>query len=256
MTATALEPAPVALDAQLRLVRCDKCEHVRLSHRPRHVEVTHSFSLDYLEHCALAEYESCGSLARVGGKLVLFPFGNRRFFRPVLDSLRPFWKTGKIVDCGCGVGFLVDALQREGWSAVGIEVSPVLVDCGKTSFGLDLRLARFESLEPFTDLDAVTLVEIIEHLFDPVAVLRQIHAWLRPGGAVYITTPNLDCDDRRRAGMGWDAICADHYQYFTATTLRRALEMTGFRVRAIVEIGSLGRNERGGKTLRCVAVAE
>src|SRR6188474_54902 len=86
--ATSLEPAPVALDARLRLVRCDKCGHVRLSHRPEHIEVTHSFSRDYLEHCALAEYETCGSLARVGGKLVLFPFGNYRFFRPVLNSVR------------------------------------------------------------------------------------------------------------------------------------------------------------------------
>ena len=253
-SATALEPAPVALDARLRLVRCEACGHVRLSHRPGHIEATHSFSLDYLENCALAEYEHCGSLARVGGRLVLFPFGNSRFFQPVLDNVRPFWKTRKIVDCGCGVGFLVDALQRDGWSAVGIEVSPLLVACGKRSFGLDLRLASFDSLEPFTDLDAVTLIEIIEHLFDPVAVLRQIRAWLRPGGAVYITTPNFDCDDRRRAGMAWDAICADHYQYFTAATLQRALEMTGFQVRWIAKTGSLGRDEAGGKTLRCTAV--
>lgn len=104
-SATALEPAPVALDARLRLVRCEACGHVRLSHRPGHIEATHSFSLDYLENCALVEYEHCGSLARVGGRLVLFPFGNSRFFEPVLDNVRPFWKTRKIVDCGCGVGF-------------------------------------------------------------------------------------------------------------------------------------------------------
>jgi hypothetical protein len=71
---------------------------------------------------------------------------------------------------------------------------------------------------------------------------------------VYITTPNFDCDDRRRAGMAWDAICADHYQYFTAATLKRALEMTGFQVRWIAKTGSLGRDEAGGKTLRCTAV--
>lgn len=255
-SATSLEPSPVALDARLRLVRCDTCGHVRLSHRPGHIEMTHSFSRDYLENCALAEYETCGSLARVGGKLVLFPFGNYRFFRPVLNSVRPFRRNGTIVDCGSGVGFLVDALQRDGWSAVGIEISPVLVACGKTSFGLDLRVTSFDSLERFTDLDAVTLVEIIEHLFDPVAVLRQVRGWLRPGGGVYITTPNFDCDDRRRAGMAWDAICADHYQYFTATTLTRALEMTGFQVRWIAETGSRGLNEPGGQTLRCIAVTK
>ena len=86
-SATPLEPPPVALDARLRLVRCDTCGHVRLSHRPGHIEVTHSFSRDYLETCALAEYETCGSLARVGGELVLFPFGNYRFFRSVLDGV-------------------------------------------------------------------------------------------------------------------------------------------------------------------------
>jgi 2-polyprenyl-3-methyl-5-hydroxy-6-metoxy-1,4-benzoquinol methylase len=154
------------------------------------------------------------------------------------------------------VGFLVDALQRDGWSAVGIEISPVLVACGKTSFGLDLRVASFDSLEGFTDLDAVTLVEIIEHLFDPVAVLRQLRGWLRPGGGVYITTPNFDCDDRRRAGMAWNAICADHYQYFTVATLTRALETTGFQVRWIAETGSRGINEPGGNTLQCIAVTQ
>lgn len=53
--------------------------------------------------------------------------------------------------------------------------------------------------------------------------------------------------------MAWHAICAERYLYFTAETLKRVLDITGFQVHWIVETGSLGRDEAGGKRSDAIA---
>jgi SAM-dependent methyltransferase len=76
------------------------------------------------------------------------------------------------------------------------------------------------------------LLEVIEHLEEPIEALRRIARWLKPKGTLLLSTPNFDSLFRRLHGPRWWVVnCPEeHVVFFTAATLRSALHDTGFEV--------------------------
>jgi hypothetical protein len=79
----------------------------------------------------------------------------------------------------------------------------------------------------------VSLVEVIEHLEQPVGVLRQAVGWLRPGGLLFLTTPNARSLNRRLLGSEWSIFCPpEHLTIWSPQGLRVVLVALGLtRVR-------------------------
>jgi SAM-dependent methyltransferase len=99
----------------------------------------------------------------------------------------------RVLEVGCGSGAVAGALSRRGYDVVGVDTAEVLVRKAheripKATFivgsvaGLDLKL------EPF---DAIGFFDVLEHLEDPLALLRQALAHARPGALVMATVPAL-----------------------------------------------------------------
>src|SRR5262249_59216085 len=96
--------------------------------------------------------------------------------------------------------------------------------------GLDVEEGVIEEA-PGVDgrYDAITLSHVIEHVHDPVGTLRACHRALRPGGTVWVLTPNLEAAGRRRFGRDWFPLEPPrHLTIFTAASLGLALERAGF----------------------------
>lgn len=128
-----------------------------------------------------------------------------------------------ILDVGCGKGDFVDAALSEGYNVEGIELSQPAVDIAQ-GFGLPVaKLDFFSSKIQDSSRDAVTMFEVIEHLPDPVKFLRRAEMVVRPGGLIYLTTPNFNSLDRRVLGSKWKAIHREHLTYFTPATLLKAI---------------------------------
>jgi len=89
-----------------------------------------------------------------------------------------------------------------------------------------LAEARFE--ENF--FDAVTIWDVIEHLPDPKAEMRNVHRVLKPDGIFAIHTIDIESWFARLMGARWPWLMEMHLHYFTRRTLARALEQSGFRV--------------------------
>jgi SAM-dependent methyltransferase len=94
-----------------------------------------------------------------------------------------------IVDIGCGTGATAKALQRFG-QVVGVDVSPLaLRACALRGLG-DLVQSRAELIPLASDcIDVIVATEILEHLEDDLAALREFHRILKPGGHAVITVP-------------------------------------------------------------------
>jgi len=151
--------------------------------------------------------------------------------RAILDTLeRDAGGRGRLLDVGCFQGRLVRAAAHAGWQAVGTEISPEAVSHARRAFDLDVRLGALEDIHfPDAHFDAVVLVDVIEHLPDPPGTMREVHRILRPGGVVYLWTPNFDCVTRRAMGRKWGAVVFPwHLYYFTAGTLEGLATATGF----------------------------
>ena len=106
-------------------------------------------------------------------------------FWGVEQLLRPFVKP-RILEVGCGLGYFTYALRHSGYNATGIDVSPEAVAKAKRAFG-DFYLA--ESIESYAarggeKFDVIIMVEVIEHLEQPIPVLEAALRLLNPAGCV------------------------------------------------------------------------
>ena len=101
-----------------------------------------------------------------------------------------------ILDLGSGMGGLLVSLQREGLKALGVEYNPEYCTITKyraERYGIspNVTAARAEQL-PLKDrcVDVVLCYEVIEHVFDPDIMLREIKRTLKEDGRVFLTIPN------------------------------------------------------------------
>jgi 2-polyprenyl-3-methyl-5-hydroxy-6-metoxy-1,4-benzoquinol methylase len=150
---------------------------------------------------------------------VFDPITRTRYLE-LLERFASYGVGGTILDVGCGKGDFVEAATSAGWVASGIELSQSAIDVA-VGFGLPVRKLDFFSHEiKLSSLDVVTMFEVIEHVANPGDFLRRAEEIVRPGGLVYLTTPNFDSLDRRILGINWKALHREHVNYFTAATLR------------------------------------
>ncbi len=130
----------------------------------------------------------------------------------------------RIVEVGSGLGYLTFAMHRAGYDACGLELSAVAVDQARARFGDLYRVGDVTDLPADLEgsADVVVMLELIEHVTDPVAVLGGIRRLLRPGGSALITTPNKSFYPN---GAYWQTENPPvHLWWFSECTMRRMAE--------------------------------
>ena len=115
----------------------------------------------------------------------------------------------RVLDVGCGGGILSEALAERGASVVGIDLAESALQAAEAHLAGQAVEYRLESSRDAAargeSFDAVTCMEMLEHVADPAAVLRDIHALLKPGGWAFFSTVNRTV--KARLGV----ICAAEY---------------------------------------------
>ena len=151
-------------------------------------------------------------------------------YGPMLAFLGSRVTGRRLLEVGTGAGLFLKAASRAGWDAAGLELSNEGATFARERLGLDVRQERAEAMSfaPGT-FDAAVMFDVIEHLFDPRAVLESTRRALRPGGILAVSTPNFDALSRRVLGRDWAVLSPlEHLYYFTESTLSRMLTSTGF----------------------------
>jgi SAM-dependent methyltransferase len=134
---------------------------------------------------------------------------------------------------------------------IGTEIAAGAVDAGQ-AMGLDIRGGELDELAlPDSGFDVVSMIEVVEHVPDPNALLASARRLLRPGGMLYLTTPNGRGISARVLGVRWSVLSPpEHLQLFSIRGLRIVLERAGLVVRKVqahgVNPGELLRGLRAG----------
>jgi 2-polyprenyl-3-methyl-5-hydroxy-6-metoxy-1,4-benzoquinol methylase len=142
------------------------------------------------------------------------------------------------LDVGCSTGFVVEAAQRAGWQAVGIDLNPSAVAFGRAR-GLDLRDVALEAagFAP-ASFDAVSLFDVLEHLIQPSETLAACARLLKPGGLLFLYVPNYDSASRLLMGADAHFIWPTHHlNYYTPRTMTDLMIRHGLRVERLVTEG-------------------
>lgn len=105
--------------------------------------------------------------------------------------------SAQVLDVGCGAGLLSEALAGEGAQVVALDLAPELIKVARlhgleSGVAVDYRLQSVESLAQDMPgrFDAVTCMEMLEHVPDPGAIIQACARLLKPGGKLFVSTLN------------------------------------------------------------------
>ena len=154
----------------------------------------------------------------------------RELFGWVSEQLDSFYVPGKrLLEIGANVGLFLAVAGERGWEATGIEPSAWAVEQGRTRFGVDLRQGAIETLdiEPGS-VDALVMLDVLEHLADPAEALRRLRPMMAEQGVFALATVNVDSLHGRLRGGDWPWFIRSHLHYFRPATLTKMLSDAGF----------------------------
>lgn len=154
-----------------------------------------------------------------------------------VKEVQSFKKGGKLLDIGCGAGRFIKLAKEFDFNVEGTELSKFASKYVEDKLSVPCHQGQLEDMQlKDNDYDIVTLWHVIEHLPDPLKVLKQIHRTLKDKGLLFVATPNEDFWYMRKNPKRADRVREDlikvegHLYFFTAETLKKMMEKAGFKV--------------------------
>jgi len=154
-------------------------------------------------------------------------------FTRVLERVERWRAPGNLLDVGAGPGFMLTAAALRGWSPRGIEINPWAVEYARDELNLDVLHGTLASvpLKPAA-FDAVTMMDLIEHVPRPDTVLAKTAEITKQGGILAILTPDAGSPVSRLLGRRWPEVkrVPEHLNLFSVSGLRALLSRHGYEV--------------------------
>jgi SAM-dependent methyltransferase len=240
------QPIPGEL---FRLAQCRACGLVFLANPP--ADLGRYYSADYYAYAPHSNV-SLSRSASMYARRLRYPEAFMPSIPParrVLASLKyhlqsrryeedlhlpPYRVAGKLLDVGCGSGNYLNLVKALGWSTYGVEISPDAVEvaarAGHEVHTGDLTTAPF----PTRSFDCILFWHSLEHVRDPLGVLRRARDLLRDDGCVVIGVPNIESTCARLFRHHWFNLDPPRHLFgFDSRTLRMLLDRAGLRVRTL-----------------------
>lgn len=192
------------------ILRCSKCRFEQVAEQPKEHNVA-IYDRNYFSH---SKYQSPDILERE----------NLRRLRLLQQSLPA--GPAKVLDAGCGVGdFVALAAARTKAELVGTDIAETAIEVAKQTypalagqFSAGLLEKQNFSEESF---DVICSWDVIEHIWDPVGTYMRLLRFLKPGGALLLSTPNIGAPVAQVMGRYWAFMTPpEHLSFFNKQSMR------------------------------------
>jgi SAM-dependent methyltransferase len=185
--------------------------------------------------------------------------GKRKYLDYLVGLLRRYGVAGgRVLDVGSGYGFFLEALEKAGYEPVGLELSAHAVEIARQRTSAEIATASAEAPFPFPEasFDAITFLDVIEHLDQYPVTLASCRRVLKPGGLLFVITLNSGSLARPLLGKKWSFhLDPTHVHMFSAARLRGSLADAGLTPVTITTMSnfcSVGEGNPVLKPLRAI----
>lgn len=203
---------------------CTACGLFYLSPRPTRTAIVHYYPASYVSYRRAIQDERFGLMRWMRRRKLV----QRRQAVAKHAPRRP----GRLLDVGCSTGLFLDEMRSAGWTVAGIEINPETAEYARNRFQLPVTVGDLLEVDLRAQaFDLITLFDVLEHTFDPAAVLEKAWGLLAEGGLLALTLPSWESLDRRLFGRYWVGFDAPrHLHVFPNAVLTAMLHDTGFQV--------------------------
>lgn len=190
-------------------MRCLDCTHIYCSPIPKNIADNYKDVIDeeYLKHVTSRKLSA----------------------EAVLDVIQKRVKFGRLLDVGCATGDFLQIARARGFIAEGLELSGWSSEIAISHGFIVYReyLSNLAKKLP-CQFDVITLMGVIEHFENPLQEMQFIRKLLKPNGIIVLWTGNAGSIYSRILGRRWWYWQGQHIQYFTYSSLKKLMHISGF----------------------------
>lgn len=208
-----------------RLDECMSCGLLFFNPQPTDAELDSIYGSDY----------SLGEERAEGSPETRFISLKRSSAAMILDMVSRYsrWRDfqgRRLLDIGCGQGFLAAEAIARGYEVTGVDVSEELLgQAGRYASNAETYIMKAEDLDfDHESFDVCTLVDVLEHTRNPYQVLKKVWQMLKSGGILVLAMPSLDSVTARIMKERWFEFKQEHLFYFKTSTVQTLLYRAGF----------------------------
>lgn len=236
--------------------KCFRCGLIWLDPRPTREDLgmvyanyqTHSLAEANREtkgwraRAKLAIYSAAPGFSELAGGWTWRILGRVSSWIPPLDDVRYVglmtlggFQKGVLLEVGCGNGFFLSLMKKAGWQVTGVEPDPIAANLAREWFVVPVITGTLpDAAFPDGNFDAVVLSHVIEHVYDPVGLLKECHRVVKPGGRIVVVTPNAESRGHNIFRDAWHGLDPPrHFHIFSPQTLHRAAELSGIHMQLL-----------------------
>lgn len=215
-----------------RFARCRSCESLYLPESPSQEQTRDLYAGE--RYFVKSEHEPAGGSELLGYTTDYLADRDHieQKFSEVLEHIELHLpERGRLLDVGCGPGFLLSSAHGRGWQARGVELNEWAARFAHDELGLDVHVGALEGAGLGDgELDAVTMMDLIEHVAEPGAMVAEAARVLRPGGVLALLTPDAGSPVSRLLGRRWPEAqrAPEHVVLLSVRGMAALLDRHGF----------------------------
>lgn len=134
-----------------------------------------------------------------------------------------------LLDIGCGGGWTTSVWKKHGFDVTGLEPSATRSKLAHDHYHILVIQNHIEGFQPDKTYDVIILRHVLEHIEDPLNLLKKIKEWLSKDGILIIVIPNINSIGRYLFKEHWEWILPWHLHFFKPKTLVALAQRAGFQ---------------------------
>lgn len=216
---------PVFKTGKYSLISCTSCDLVYLMPMPTKAQIASLYGEEYfnneMDHAiGYANYNHMeGVLKKEAAKKIEFIKGatNKK----------------KLLDIGCGLGTFLRVAKSKGFDVCGNDISTYAQKYVKSHLKTEFFLGQLTKISlPKESFDIVTAWDVFEHIPEVNRAFSAVNICLKPGGYLFLTTPNIKSWDSKFFGKHWYGYkkIPEHLIFFSPQSIAKILNANGFKV--------------------------